>query len=133
MITLAFGVFLAGGAGAWCRYHLDSFITQNTHTQTPVGILSINTLGSFLLGALTALGAGALSRWLGTEGAQTALVILGTGFLGGFTTFSTAMLQVGNQLRDRRPAGALFLLLVQPLVAFACAALGLAVGFIFSW
>ena len=55
----------------------------------------INVSGSFLLGLLVGLGAG--DRWL---------AVVGTGFLGGYTTFSTASFETAGLLLDRRPLSA---------------------------
>lgn len=49
----------------------------------PVGILCINTLGGLIMGLL--------QGWIARSGQKHALIyaLMGTGFLGGFTTFST--------------------------------------------
>ncbi len=48
----------------------------------PLGVLAINLLGAFLLGLL-----------VGAHPSDVAVIALGTGFLGSFTTFSTWMLE----------------------------------------
>ncbi|MEZ0163375.1 CrcB family protein [Kineococcus sp. LSe6-4] len=74
---------LAGGAGAAARYVLDGEVRARRPSQFPWGILLVNVLGSLLLGFLTGLVlTGADPRWA---------LVLGTGFCGGFTTFSTAV------------------------------------------
>ena len=74
---------LAGGLGAAARFALDGAVRTRWPSEFPWGILLINVLGSFLLGFLTGL---VLD---GADGAWR--LVLGTGFCGGFTTFSTAM------------------------------------------
>jgi CrcB protein len=71
---------VAGGAalGGVCR-HLLSTAAQGRGAQ-PWGTSAINVGGSFLLGAVTALAPVKDSR---------SRLLLGTGFCGGFTTFST--------------------------------------------
>jgi CrcB protein len=76
------GVAFAGALGAVTRYVVDVLITDRSRTNMPVGTLFINVSGSLLLGILTGL---ALYHGL----ASTPRVVLGTGFCGGFTTFST--------------------------------------------
>ena len=81
MITI--WVSLAGSAGAVARFSLDGAVRGRRTTTFPWGTLIINVSGSLLLGVLTGL---VLFR-----GDPTNLkLILGTGFCGGYTTFSTA-------------------------------------------
>ncbi len=70
---------LAGGVGACTRYLLDRAICSLTRER--IGIATINVLGSFLIG----IAAGAL------DPDSPLRAIAATGFLGGFTTISTAM------------------------------------------
>ena len=72
---------LAGGAGAVARFVLDAELRARRAGTFPVPILLVNVLGSFLLGLLTGLVRdGADDAWR---------LVLGVGFCGGFTTFST--------------------------------------------
>jgi CrcB protein len=73
---------VAGAVGAPLRYELDGLVGQRVDGVFPWGILLINVTGSFLLGFLTGLG---LHHGLG----KTPRLVLGTGFCGAFTTFST--------------------------------------------
>ncbi|MCH1866068.1 CrcB family protein [Nocardioides sp. CFH 31398] len=71
-------VGLGGGAGAAARYALQ----RRLDADRPWGVLVANVVGSALLGVFSAL---ALAGTLSAEG----LALLGTGFCGGFTTYST--------------------------------------------
>lgn len=72
-------VFVGGAVGAPSRYLLDRLIQARHGLRFPIGTLAVNTLGCLLLGAIA-----------GVAGAPTwAVALLGTGFCGGFTTFST--------------------------------------------
>lgn len=74
---------VAGGLGGVARFTLDKFISARTSSSTPWGTFFINLSGSLLLGILAGLTIGhSLSPQL--------QIIIGTGFLGGYTTFSTA-------------------------------------------
>jgi CrcB protein len=79
----------AGGAiGAVARYHAGQLVTNlaGPDNAFPWGTLSINLVGSLLMGGLL----GWLARG-GIEGASadTMRLFIGVGLLGGFTTFST--------------------------------------------
>lgn len=109
LVALAIGV--AGGLGAGARYLLDQGVPARLRARFPLGILLVNLSGSFALGILTGA---ALGDPVGT--------ILATGFLGGYTTFSTASLDTVRLLRARRFGAAL----VNGL-GMLCATVGLAV------
>lgn len=80
---------LAGGLGAVARFVVDALVNRRLpNSPLPAGTLSINISGSFLLGLLTGLAA----RHSGLPPALTN--IAGAGFCGGYTTFSTASLEV---------------------------------------
>ncbi|MFI9652854.1 fluoride efflux transporter CrcB [Guyparkeria halopsychrophila] len=73
---------LAGGLGAMARYGLTAAITQFGGRTFPWGTLSVNVIGSGLMGFL---GVWLLTRW--QLPIEYRLAIL-TGFLGAFTTMS---------------------------------------------
>ena len=76
------GVAALGGAGALLRFRLDSLVQERYEGALPVGTLAVNLAGSFCLGVLTRAAV-----------APDTLLLLGTGLLGSFTTFSTWMLE----------------------------------------
>jgi CrcB protein len=73
---------LAGSLGALARYFLGRYIAGRMISQFPLGTLIINVTGAFLIGLLFTL----TGRHFLSVPLQT---ILATGFLGGYTTFST--------------------------------------------
>ena len=117
MISLL--VALAGGLGAGARYVVDTLITGHFHTRLPVATLTINVIGSFLLGALTG--------WAGAVHPDVRHV-LGVGFLGGFTTFSTASVELVRLVRADRAKAAIALALAMVVTSLLAAASGLALG-----
>ena len=86
---------LCGGLGAAMRYLVDLGIARAVGTRFPWGVMVVNLTGSLALGILV----GAL---------PDAAFVAGSGFLGGYTTFSTAMLDTVALWRDgERRASAL--------------------------
>jgi len=75
-------VLIFGAGGAVSRYLLDGFIGSRFPGIFPRGTFFINVTGSFLLGLLTGL-----VSW--GHGPAWSASILGTGFCGAYTTFST--------------------------------------------
>ncbi len=120
VISLA-GIGLAGSLGALARYLLGRFIAGRAGAEFPFGTLLINVTGAFVIGLLFALTA----RKLLSPAWQT---VLATGFLGGYTTFST-MSWEGVQLA-RGGSSRLSLLYFggNLLAGLLAAALGLALG-----
>lgn len=96
----ALWVALAAAAGAVLRYLLDRAVQQRNASPLPWGTFVINVSGSLALGFVTGM---ALHHgW-----SSTAVAILGTGLLGGYTTWSTFVWEsvaLGENHR-RRDAG----------------------------
>jgi fluoride exporter len=115
MIPLLIG--LAGGLGAAARLIIDGLIRDRLPSTFPWATVLINITGSFLLGLL--IGLGAADRWQ---------LIAGTGFLGGYTTFSTASFETAGLLLDRRPLAAVLNGLAVLLACVAAASGGYALG-----
>jgi CrcB protein len=113
-------VSVAGGLGAVLRFVLDAAVRAR-FSRYPLGTLLINLSGSLLLGLLAgvALSDPGLERWH---------VVLGTGFLGGYTTFSTASFEAVTLLREGRPAAAAVHAGGMLLGSVALAGLGLWLG-----
>lgn len=112
---------LAGGVGAVARFVADGLVRSRVSGAMPWGTVLINVTGSLLLGLVTGmLGAQLLSPEL--------QVVLGAGFLGGYTTFSTASVETARLLQERRVLYALGNLLGSLVAGSAAAALGLVVG-----
>ena len=113
-------VALAGGLGAAARFTLDGFLTQHNHRGLPIATLTINVLGSFLLGLLTG--------WAGHDGHELVRSIAGVGFLGGFTTFSTASVELVRLTRAERPLAAAGLAVAMIMLSLTMCLLGLTLG-----
>ena len=111
----------AGGLGASSRMLLDGLIKSRMSTALPWGTIIINVSGSLVLGLLTGLaGANLLPEaWH---------LVLGTGFLGGYTTFSTASFETIRLLQERRWVAGLVNGLGTLVFATATAAIGLWLG-----
>jgi CrcB protein len=82
VVAVAFG----GGIGAGLRFLVDRAVMRRRHPDRfPLGILIVNVTGSFALGMLVGSGTALMPATLAT--------IVGTGLLGGYTTFSTVSVE----------------------------------------
>jgi len=75
-------VVLGGGAGAGMRHLVNLYSLRAFGPNFPWGTLIVNIAGSFLMGVFIEV----LVRKLGAT--QELRLLVATGFLGGFTTFS---------------------------------------------
>ncbi|MFT4630170.1 MAG: CrcB protein [Arenicella sp.] len=97
MLYLLIG--LAGGLGAVLRFVLGRLLVNQGWTVLPFGTLLANLIGCFLIGYLSWV---LVHRWQASEYIQ---IVVMTGFLGGFTTFSAfsleaiTMFQQGSSVR----------------------------------
>jgi CrcB protein len=76
-------VGLAGSLGAVARFVVDGVVRTRLTGSLPAGTILVNLSGSLTLGVLTGL-----VLFHGLPGTLT--LVAGTGFCGGYTTFSTS-------------------------------------------
>ncbi|MEH2404608.1 fluoride efflux transporter CrcB [Nostoc sp.] len=91
------GISLGAIAGAVSRYYLALWLIQLFGTEFPHSILIINVSGCFVMGFFTTL---ALGRLIAIHPDIRLLVT--TGFLGSYTTFSTYELDLAKLPQERR-------------------------------
>src|SRR5436305_5583060 len=114
-------VGLAGALGAISRYLLGRFITERVNSQFPLGTFCINVSGAFVIGLLFALAGRKLIS-------STLQVTLATGFLGGYTTFSTMSWEGFQLVRGGSTRAGLLYLGGSSLLGLLAATLGLMLG-----
>lgn len=107
-------VALAGGLGAGARFLVDSWLAARLRSSVPTGTVVVNVTGSLALGLLTG--------WVLRHGGGPLVTVVGTGFLGGYTTFSTASVEAVRLARGGR-AGTAFAHAVGMVVLSLAAAL----------
>lgn len=96
-----FLISFAGGIGALTRFVLDGIIRKQLGRNYPWGTVIINVTGSVLLGICTGL---VFARGLDAS----YLLFIGTGFCGGYTTFSAANFETVRLIEQNRFGAALF-------------------------
>ncbi len=113
---LVAGIAVAGALGAPVRYLLDGVIQDRGSGVFPRGTFVINVTGSFLLGVLTGL-------LLYHAFPSDPKIVLGTGFCGAYTTFSTFTYET-VRLAEERAFGAALQNALSSIVIPALAAAG---------
>ena len=111
------GIGLVGGVGAIARLLLDGSVSAAVGRAFPWGTLAVNLGGALALGVLAGAGVGG-----------DALRLAGTGFLGGYTTFSTWMLETHRLAEDGRARPAFANVALSLLAGLLCVWLGRELG-----
>lgn len=110
-------VVLAGAVGAVARAWVSGAV-QRRWPRRGAGTMAVNLAGAFALGA-----------WLGlAPGGSGWLDVMGTGFLGAFTTFSTWMAEAALGWREGRRIAVAIEAVATLTAGVAAAMLGAAIG-----
>ncbi|MEB3101652.1 fluoride efflux transporter CrcB [Ferviditalea candida] len=91
MLWNAILVGAGGFLGAMARYFVSEWYAKKVVSPIPLGTLTVNLLGCFLLGLLA-----------GRRADTQLLMFMGVGFFGAFTTFSTFKLESHQMLAGKR-------------------------------
>jgi len=91
MIIDVLYVAIGGFFGAFARFFISRFVATHVSLRFPVATLLVNWLGSFLLGWM-----------IGVEVTVSMNLLMGVGFFGSFTTFSTFTLELLNMAKQKR-------------------------------
>lgn len=114
--------FLAAAAvGAPARYLLDTVVQRATSGEFPWGTCIVNISGSFVLGLLSGL---ALYHSFPSD----VTLVLGTGFCGAYTTFSTFAFETVRLAEGKQGQAALRHVIVNTGGGLLAAAAGLALA-----
>ena len=106
-------VALGAGIGAPLRYMIDIKVKKLHRSLIPLETLFINTAGSFVLGLMI----NSQGRWP---------LIIGTGFAGAFTTWSTFAIETHHLLQKKHRKKAALYLALTLIFGISAAALGVA-------
>lgn len=120
-LLLATGVSGAGALGAASRYLLDLVITRRFTGIVPRGTLTVNVIGSLILGLVSGLVA---HHHLG----GTANLVIGTGFCGGLTTASSAAFESARLFHQQRFTAATMVIVLGVGSSCLAGAIGLGIG-----
>ncbi len=118
-------VALGGALGSTCRYVVTCLLRSNIVALGGIGTFAVNCIGSFLIGLV--------SGWLiGSSFAESARnvlqLLLVTGVLGGFTTFSAFSFDCVKYISSGQITLAIIYPLLSVILGIILAALGLYFG-----
>ena len=119
MTNTAWLVFLvAASIGAPARYLVDGFVQDHTEGAFPWGTFVVNASGCLILGVISGLG-----LYHGLH--STTRVVLGTGGMGAYTTFSTFTFETVRLAEEGAMNAAVRNVVASLLVGLAAASAGL--------
>ena len=125
------GVALGAGAGAVCRAAVDRTVTHRVGlTRLPWATLAVNVVGSLVLGLVLGWSeqVGTATSAQQAETVRTLEIIIGIGFAGGLTTFSTFSWESWSLIREGRTRGMLAYAAMTVGLGLAALALGMSIG-----
>ena len=114
-------ICLGAAVGAPARYLTDRAIQARHDTVFPWGTLTVNVVGSLILGALV----GAATRH---QVPAEVVALVGTGFCGALTTYSTFGFETIRLVEDGARFYALLNVVASVLAGFGAAVIGYALG-----
>lgn len=109
---------IGGAAGSLARFIISRFLAERINTVIPLGTLFVNTVGAFMLSLI--IFSDTLDGFVKAE----LKLMVATGFLGAFTTFSTLMYENLSLLEDREILYFLVYLAANIFLGFAGAIAG---------
>jgi CrcB protein len=113
---------MAGGLGALARYGLSGAVYQTCGEKFAWGTLAVNALGCFLFALIWTMAEDRI-----VISGHTRMIIL-TGFMGAFTTFSTYAFETSRYINDSQWNLVAANVLAQNVLGLACVFAGLAAG-----
>jgi CrcB protein len=114
-------VAVGAAAGAPLRYVIDTVVSERISGVFPLGTLVVNVSGSLVLGVITGL-----ALYHGFTGAPK--LVLGTGLIGAYTTYSTFTFETVSLFEDGEAWSAVRNILWSLVTAGAAATVGLALA-----
>jgi CrcB protein len=110
-------IALGAAVGAPARYLTDRLVQSHHESVLPWGTLCVNVIGSFILGALTGAG---------TAVSPSVMALLGTGFCGALTTYSTFSFETWRLIEEESYVAAVANVVASVAAALAAAVVGYA-------
>jgi fluoride exporter len=117
-----FFIALGGALGAVLRYGVSNGVHALVGRGFPFGTLTVNVLGSLLMGFLYII---MIERMSNNLGLRAMLIV---GFLGAFTTFSTFSIETFNLLENGEAFKALTNILISVVLCLLAAWIGVVIG-----
>ena len=110
-------IAIGGGAGSLVRYKLGKYISEKSSSTFPIGTFIINITGAILLGIISTVAV-----------SDNVMLLLGDGFLGAYTTFSTFMYEGFNLFQGKEKLNAFMYIFCSIILGIVGYILGTYIG-----
>lgn len=117
MVLNILAIFIGGGLGSISRYGI-AILMKTYSTNFPLATLSVNIIGSLILGFVAAL------FWKETHLHTTLKLAITIGFCGGLTTFSTFSWETFDMIKNGEMLLAIIYAIISVLVCLLAISLG---------
>jgi CrcB protein len=114
-------VALAGALGALARFAVHGLVQSRTASRIPYGTIVVNVTGSFVLGVVVGI-----ATYHGLD--ADVRTVVGTGFLGAYTTFASYSYDTFGLLEGRAPAKVVLNAVGSVVAGLAAATVGFALA-----
>ena len=118
LVLTYFAIAVGGTLGCWARYAMTNLVQAVYGRDFPYATLSINLLGSFLMGFLFIV---TLERMTMSPALRTGIL---TGVLGGYTTYSTFEMETLLLIEQGEPFKAALYVILSVIMGFIAAFAG---------
>ena len=115
-------IAVGGAVGALCRYGLCGLVSCLYEPQLKLGTIVVNLIGCFLMGLAVSL---VHERF---EVSESVKILIMTGFLGAFTTFSTYTLESVRYIEQGKYMLALSNIVISTVISLPLLMAGMKVG-----
>ena len=115
-------VAVGGAIGALCRYGLCGLVSWLYEPQLKLGTIVVNLVGCFLMGVAFS------TVHYRIEVSDSVKILIMTGFLGAFTTFSTYTLESVSYIQQGKYSLALWNILISTIISLPLLIAGMKVG-----
>ena len=122
MVQKIIFLLIAGALGTLFRYLLTTYIQKLSGSDFPIGTMTVNVIGCFVVGLLWALLEGKISF------SEEMRLVLFVGFMGAFTTFSTFIFESNMLIKNSQYLYAFGNIILQNIVGIAAVYGGLQLG-----
>ncbi len=115
-------VGIGGAVGSIARYCVSMLLNTKIQSELPLGTLAVNVIGCLIIGLL--FGFASRHQWTNSD----LILLAGTGFCGGFTTFSSFAMENISLVQKQQFPNAIIYSFISLILGISLCKLGFLLG-----